>query len=239
MLFMSEENNNIEVKIVNSDHDFNSMKKVRAAVFSEEMNIPLEEEFDGNDYSASHVLALSRQNIEMPEKKAEGIERFILENKRIIPIGTMRIRYFSDFVKFERMAVLRDYRKSNASGLIMQKGFDFVSRKGYRHVYGMCKIELLNRWKRCGYQEVLGAPHMVQNGMELIPIMRELEANPQAVKINDHPSVLVATEDFWENARIKVNEMANIESLESQKRAEIAKDSTLIIKIQKDIQKLK
>lgn len=167
--------NNIEIKIVGSREDFDDMAAVREQVFIKEQRIPREKEFDGNDFSATHILVR-------------------INGK---PAGTMRIRYFAGFVKFERMSVLKEYRKSDIADKIMNKGFDFVKKKGYRHVYGVCKQELLERWRQCGYYPINGAPKVEQNGMVLIPIMRDLEEDPQAVKMTDHPKVLNAKEDNW------------------------------------------
>ena len=75
---------------------------------------------------------------------------------------------------------MRGFRKTSVSSDIMNKGFEFVSRKGYRQVYGMCKKELLNRWRECGYERIEGAPLLRHNGMELIPIKRELPKDPKA-----------------------------------------------------------
>ena len=97
------------------------------------------------------------------------------------------------------MAVLKPYRKSNVSDKIMNKGFEFVSRKGYHKVYGVCKKELLPRWRNCGYEQIAGAPLLQHNGMELIPIMRELPKDPKALKITSHPELLTAREDAWDS----------------------------------------
>lgn len=172
---------NMEIKIASSDQEYADMVKIRTAVFVEEQNIPSEQEFDGNDHSSSHVVAYVRE-----------------ENNSLKPVGTMRIRYFSDFVKFERMAVLQSYRKTDVADKIMSKGMNFAARKGYKNVYGMCKKELLPRWQKVGYEEVAGAEHVVQNGMELIPIRLKLPADPKAIKMTDHPSILTAVEDKWD-----------------------------------------
>ena len=167
--------NNITLTIVRSDEDFAGMKHIRREVFVKEQGIPEEKEFDGNDFCATHILAS-------------------VDGK---PVGTMRIRYFSDFVKFERMAVLKDFRKTLVADKIMKKGFDFVSKKGYTSVYGVCKKELLNRWQKCGYAPIEGAPKVIQNGMVLIPIRRQLEKNENALQITTHPFILNAKEDCW------------------------------------------
>lgn len=120
----------------------------------------------------------------------------------------MRIRYFADFTKFERMAVLRGFRKTSVSSDIMNKGFEFVSRKGYRQVYGMCKKELLNRWRECGYERIEGAPVLRHNGMELIPIKRELPKDLKALHICSHPELLTAREDAWDEVFVPTSDKA-------------------------------
>lgn len=166
----------IEIVVVQNQADFDEVMKIRRKVFVEEQKIPEEKEFDGNDFVSTHLLA-----------KVDGVA-----------VGTMRIRYFADFTKFERMAVLRPFRKSDITDKIMNKGFEFVARKGYRQVYGMCKKELLNRWKACGYEKIEGAPVLQHNGMELIPIKRELPKNGRALNICSHPELLTAREDTWD-----------------------------------------
>lgn len=179
---------NIETKIASSDQEYADMVKIRTAVFVGEQKIPAEKEFDGNDHNSSHVVA------------------YVQEGDTKVPVGTMRVRYFADFVKFERMAVLKDYRKTDVADKIMQKGIDFASRKGYKNVYGMCKKELLPRWQKVGYEEIPGAEHTLQNGMELIPIRMKLPQHPNAIKMTDHPSVLTAVEDQWDAVELPPKE---------------------------------
>ena len=125
----------IKIELATSEDLYKAAKSVRKQVFVKELGIPEDKEFDGNDFCSAHVVA------------------YIQKRHRKLPIGTMRIRFFSDFAKFERMAVTRNFRKTNVSENIMQYGFEYVAQKGYRKVYGMCKQELLSRWQRCGYHE--------------------------------------------------------------------------------------
>lgn len=144
---------------------YDAAMAVRNQVFVNELKIPATKEFDGNDRCSAHVLA------------------YMTKGDDIIPIGTMRIRFFAGFVKFERMAVVKEFRKTDVSDRIMHYGFDYVSAKGYRQVYGMCKHELLPRWQQCGYQPIEGAPLVEQNGMVLVPIMCPLSENSNALNI--------------------------------------------------------
>lgn len=172
-------NNDIRVELATSEELYKAAKAVRKQVFVKEQGIPKDKEFDGNDFCSAHVVA------------------YIQKRHRKLPIGTMRIRFFSDFVKFERMAVTRNFRKTNVSEAIMQYGFDYVSQKGYRKIYGMCKQELLPRWQQCGYHEIKGADKIEQNGMTLIPICCDIPENARALTIVSHPSLLTAKEGDW------------------------------------------
>ena len=169
----------IKVELATSEELYQGAMAVRKQVFVKEQQIPSRQEFDGNDHCAAHVVA------------------YIQKRHRILPIGTMRIRFFSDFVKFERMAVTKNFRKTGVSEDIMLYGMRYAAEKGYRQVYGMCKKELLPRWQQCGYQEIADAPHVQQNGMELIPIKLELAKAQQQITITSAPELLTALEGHW------------------------------------------
>ena len=66
---------------------------IRAAVFMSEQACPYEEEYDGNDLCGTHFLLF------------DGGE----------PVGTLRVRWFADFAKLERIALLPRERGRIAS----------------------------------------------------------------------------------------------------------------------------
>jgi len=171
--------NDIKIALATSEELFKMAMAVRRQVFVKEQSIPENKEFDGNDFCATHVIA------------------YIQKRHRKLPIGTMRIRYFADFVKFERMGVTRNFRKTNVAQDIMQYGFDYVAAKGYKNVYGMCKQDLLPRWEQCGYYAIDGAEKIEFNGMTLVPIKRDLPKNPRSLTMTSDPSLLVAPEGHW------------------------------------------
>src|SRR6202000_1540143 len=95
---------------------------IRAAVFMIEQNCPYEEEFDGNDYAGAHVLGL-----------ADGQ-----------PAAVMRIRYFADFVKLERLAVLPRFRRTLIARNVVEHGLEICRRKGYTRMYGHAQKRLVS-----------------------------------------------------------------------------------------------
>lgn len=185
----------IKIELATSEDLYKAAKSVRKQVFVKELGIPEDKEFDGNDFCSAHVVA------------------YIQKRHRKLPIGTMRIRFFSDFAKFERMAVTRNFRKTNVSENIMQYGFEYVAQKGYRKVYGMCKQELLSRWQRCGYHEIEKADKVEQNGMTLIPICRDIPQNECALTMLSNPSLLTAKEGHWFDDSQKGKETSKVETV--------------------------
>ncbi len=73
----------VTVEVVRSMDEMTRVIAIRGAVYMGEQRCPFEEEFDGNDFSATHLIC---------HKDGE-------------PVGCMRIRYFAGFAKLERLAV--------------------------------------------------------------------------------------------------------------------------------------
>ena len=112
----------IEVKVVSTPSEMEMAMRIRA-VYLIEQRCPYFEEYDGNDYCGTTFLGFV------------GAE----------PAGTLRVRYFADFVKFERMTVLPRFRTTTTvSRDIVETAIAFCSRKGYRKGYGHSQITRSN-----------------------------------------------------------------------------------------------
>jgi predicted GNAT family N-acyltransferase len=81
----------IGIKVADCIEDMMKVFSIRAAVYIAEQECPYQEEFDGNDFSGSHLLG------------------FVGDE----PVGCLRIRYFADFAKLERLAVRKEYRRKS------------------------------------------------------------------------------------------------------------------------------
>ncbi len=88
----------IDVRVARDTEDWAKVVAIRAAVFLAEQRCPYDEEFDGNDFTATHVLGFLNDE----------------------PAGAMRIRYFADFVKPERLAVRKEFRGSDLARHMME-----------------------------------------------------------------------------------------------------------------------
>ncbi|MBR6408904.1 MAG: hypothetical protein IKS23_01500 [Alphaproteobacteria bacterium] len=165
----------VDIKVVDCAQELNDALEVRRKVFVEEQKIAPSLEFDGNDFCATHIVAYV-------DKK---------------PVGTMRIRYFKDFVKFERISVLQNLRKSNISDLMMKTAVKLCAQKGYETVHGVCKKELLPRWAKDGAFPIKNAKPIIQNGMELIPIEQKIPQSEKVLNIQTSLDVLNKKEGQW------------------------------------------
>lgn len=116
------------VKIVSSADELRMVYAVRAAVFLGAPGWTYETTFDGNDFAATHILAL------------KGRE----------PIGTTRLRWFAEFARIERIAVRPEYRSLSVLNGIARAALRLCRKKGYDKVAGLSSPKLVRFWARHG-----------------------------------------------------------------------------------------
>jgi len=86
---------------------------VRAACFIGEQEIPYSEEFDGQDFGATHLVAYL------------GAE----------PVGALRIRWFQSFAMPERLAVMQRFRGCNVAQLLLEHARMLAASRGCNILY--------------------------------------------------------------------------------------------------------
>ncbi|MGY4409630.1 GNAT superfamily N-acetyltransferase [Bradyrhizobium sp. LB7.1] len=99
----------ITIRLARDLSDLMLVTSIRSAVYLAEQDCPFDEEFDGNDMVAAHFIGYV------------GNE----------PAGCLRVRFFGDFAKVERLAVRHQYRRSRVSFKLVQASVDYVKRKGF------------------------------------------------------------------------------------------------------------
>jgi predicted GNAT family N-acyltransferase len=164
-----------KVVIATTSDEIEKVWAIRATVFMGEQHCPYGEEFDGNDRTATHVLG-----------HVDGE-----------PAGTMRIRYFSDFVKIERLAVLRRYRGTHIASEIVETGLEFCRRKGFRKMYGHAQVRLLPFWARFGFAPIGSAPAFAFSDHEYIEVEGELPAHADPITAKSGPNLFLRPEGQW------------------------------------------
>lgn len=159
----------------NADH-LAKIFALRGAVYMSEQNCPYNEEFDGNDFCATHVLGFVDGN----------------------PAATLRLRYFADFAKMERVAVLPKYRRTMIGKVIVEKGIDVVRRKGYRMLYGHIEKRLFKFWSRFGMKPLKKNFPLVFSDREYVEVFLELEPHAEAITMMSDPYVMLRPEGNWD-----------------------------------------
>jgi predicted GNAT family N-acyltransferase len=156
--------------------DMAKVLAVRSAVFMSEQKCPFEEEFDGNDFSATHILGT-----------VDGQ-----------PAAVMRMRYFAEFVKMERLAVAPRYRRTLIARQVIETGIELIRRKGFKKMYAQAQTRLTAFWKHYGFKPV--APHrkFVFSDHEYIEIEADIAPHPDVLTINSDPLVLIRPEGKWD-----------------------------------------
>lgn len=151
---------------------------LRGAIYVGEQECPLEEEYDGNDFSAaSHLIV-----------RVDGVVA-----------GTLRIRWFADFAKVERAAVLPRFRTHALGARLLQYACDLAARRGYRRILGHAQARLVGFWERnAGLTARPGRPSFVFSDHEYVEVERRLTPPPGALSIDSDPLMLLRPDGAWD-----------------------------------------
>jgi predicted GNAT family N-acyltransferase len=165
----------VTVQVVRSMDEMARVMAIRSAVYIGEQRCPFEEEFDGNDFSATHLIC------------HRGRE----------PVGCLRIRYFADFAKLERLAVVRRHRRTRLSFKLIEAGIAFCRAKGYRRLYGHAEPRVCKLWERFGFRPRTPHPTLSFSNLEFVVGDLELPIDFGALNDMSDPYVLVRPEGQW------------------------------------------
>lgn len=165
----------ITTKVAHTIEEMMQAFAVRAAVFLSELACPYTEEFDGNDFTATHFLGYV------------GGE----------PASTCRIRYFADFAKLERVAVRREFRKSGVAAEMIVYAIELCRQKGYRKLHGHCEEHLVPFWQKFGFQPIDTESFVIREH-EYIEIECPLEPHPDPIEIGKDPMLFIRPEGAWD-----------------------------------------
>lgn len=158
--------------------DFNDLLRVaciRGAVYIGEQECPFDEEFDGNDLAATHLLGYV------------GDE----------PAGCVRIRFFADFAKVERLAVRKEFRHSVLSFQLVRAAIELCRKKGYTRIYGHAQKRLVNFWRRFGAAPFPGGKEFTFSDFDYVELMGPIPTDPDAIRVGADPYVIIRPEGRW------------------------------------------
>lgn len=168
------------IRVARSFDDIAKVFLVRSTTYISEQFCPYIEEFDGNDFCAVHLLG------EM------GTE----------PVGCLRIRFFAEFAKIERLAVRREFRNSRLAFQLVREAVRFCQRKGYERIYGHSRSDLVKFWRTFGFRQIEGREPFSFSDHSYVEMVLETKADPEAVRIGVDPYITIRPEGAWENPSV-------------------------------------
>lgn len=178
----SYENNNGEVAAqghtIRIARDFEDMAKVfalRASAYFDNAEHLYSKHFDGNDFSSTHLLGY-------------------IDGE---PVATVRIRYFANFTRIERLTVRPTHRKSRIAFRLAKASFDFCKDKGYRELRGVAREELVPFWATLGFRIDDTKEPIFIYGLPHYEMVLNCEQPETAVDATSHPLVLLRPEGRW------------------------------------------
>lgn len=167
----------ITVDVARSLDEVMAVLALRSLVFMGEQGCPYEEEFDGNDFAgATHILARLRGE----------------------PAGSLRLRWFANFAKLERVAVKREYRKSGISSAMIAAAVDLVRRKGYRMMMGHVQMSHIPFWEHFGGRVRKEREHFFFSDYEYVEVEFDLELAADSLNLDTDPLVINRPEGRWD-----------------------------------------
>jgi predicted GNAT family N-acyltransferase len=166
----------ITVRVARTIDDIAKVFSVRTATYLAEQECPYDEEFDGNDFCATHFLG---------EINSE-------------PAGCIRVRYFANFVKIERLAVRREFRSSRIAFMLARAAIDHCRQKGYTRAYGHARHDLTPFWRIFGFRIMPGRPPFAFSKVRYIELEAHFEPLEKSVGLGSDPFVLIRPEGAWD-----------------------------------------
>jgi predicted GNAT family N-acyltransferase len=166
----------ISIRIARDPNDLMLVTAIRAAVYLAEQDCPIEEEFDGNDLVAAHFIGFV------------GTE----------PAGCLRVRFFGEFAKVERLAVRHQFRRSRVSFKLVQASVDYIKRKGFRKIYGQAQDRLVDFWAHFGAKPLGHNRKITFSDFSYTEMVLEIEPSANAITLDSDPYVIIRPEGDWD-----------------------------------------
>lgn len=172
---------NITIDVVRNRTELDMAFQLRQDIFVNEKKIPYEKEFDGNDFTSTHILAKCDTQ----------------------PAGTLRIRCFKDFAKMERLCVHPQFRKHSVAKYLLDYTQFYLIQKGYTYFIGYILSSLKDFWCARGFQIDKSQPEVKVGAQTLLPCIYQFP--PQRIAQHKAKINLLATESYAQKYQVRTN----------------------------------
>lgn len=166
----------LNVRVARDFQDFAKVISIRASTYMNEQACTFTEEFDGNDLCATHLIG-----------EVDGE-----------PAGCVRIRFFGEFAKLERLAVRPEFRRSRLMWKIVKTAFDHCSRKGFTKLYAHAREDLVPAWERFGAKPMEGRQPFFFSDVRFQEMELELPKHNRTIRFGADPMLLIRPEGEWD-----------------------------------------
>jgi len=166
---------NFSFRVAQNLTDLMKVTAIRSAVFLSEQECPFDEEFDGNDFCAVHLIGYASNE----------------------PAACIRARFFADFAKLERLAVRREFRNTSLSFRTVRAGIELARKKGYTKIYGHAQDRLVNFWSRFGAKPQPKRCDLVFSDFSYTEMLLDAEPHPDPITLKSDPYVIIRCEGTW------------------------------------------
>ncbi len=163
----------LHIDVVRTPEQQQQAFAVRTLVYIGEQKCPWKEEFDGNDFSALHILGCIDKE----------------------PVATARIRWFGHFAKLERLAIRHECRGAGLSHQMLQFMVSLCREKGYTTLYIHAQERLQSFYENYGFEQI-GEPFFFSDHA-YIEMVGLFELTVPALCIENGPQVLNRPEGAW------------------------------------------
>lgn len=123
---------NILIKVAKSNDELIKAFLVRGIVFMGEQNCPYFLEFDGEDFSATHIIGLKNDE----------------------PLAAARIRFLGEYAKVERLCVRQEFRRRGIGGQMTKFALGHAESIGYSIINVHAQTHLEEFYNNFGFHPV-------------------------------------------------------------------------------------
>lgn len=152
---------------------------IRTIVYVEEQGMERNLAFDGNDELCTHVVVYKGEE----------------------PVGAIRVRFFCQFAKLERMAIRKEHRSTRLLKQFLDFVLSHIARKGYPVVMTHAAPEYARLWcKLYGFYIVENKLPVYFNGHDTpyLELRRDLAVPDNAITLNTDVATLYRIEGQWD-----------------------------------------
>ncbi|HYG25346.1 MAG TPA: GNAT family N-acetyltransferase [Caulobacteraceae bacterium] len=168
----------LTVKVARTLNDLMHVFAVRTLVYMGEQACPFDEEYDGNDFAGATHLIL----------RCDGE-----------PVGVVRLRWFSDFVKLERLAIRAEFRGGPGLLMLAREAVALAERKGYRLLMGHVQSRVIPFWKRYFKARIRqDRSKFYFSDYDYVEMEFDLHPPADAISIDSDPLVIIRPEGEWD-----------------------------------------